>query len=305
LSLAKPSRRSLASGLAALALIGGGQNPQFPVFRSESEMVAVYATVTSDDKRRAVVEGLTASDFLVADNGVPQVVEGVLLESLGVDVTVLIDVSGSIVGALRDSMRAELARLQGMMTPDDRVDVLYFDSRVSRIPPAGGLTTSSTWRPFGDGGTVLYDSVATALMQPIDPIRRKVVLVFTDGLDNRSILQRDTRRALVDRSSAIVYCLLFSHFGRTSEFEATFRGEVIGDSDYLLTELSADSGGEMFDVRPGASAADAVNRVLEMSRTRYTIRYTPRNVAREGWHELSVSVPGQRVRVTAKKGYWR
>ena len=62
---------------------------QAPVFRAGADVVSVEASVRRD--RRAVT-GLTAADFEITDNGVPQQIADISYEKLPIDVTVLLDV---------------------------------------------------------------------------------------------------------------------------------------------------------------------------------------------------------------------
>ena len=39
-------------------------------------------------------------------------------------------------------------------------------------------------------------------------------------------------------------------------------------------------------------------------RQSYVLTYTPEGVTRRGWHKLQVDVPGRRVTVRARSGYY-
>jgi hypothetical protein len=72
--------------LGASWALGQAQEPaqnQRPVFRSDAHFVTVDAYPIRDGK---VVEGLTAEDFLVEEDGTPQVVENFVFVS-GADAT--------------------------------------------------------------------------------------------------------------------------------------------------------------------------------------------------------------------------
>ena len=102
------------SGLAVTAAYA--QDPA-PVFRAGADVVSVEASVRQN--RRPVV-GLTASDFELLDNGVAQQITDVSYEKLPIDVTVLLDVSASVTGAVLDDLRAALKQLRSDLgTRDD------------------------------------------------------------------------------------------------------------------------------------------------------------------------------------------
>jgi hypothetical protein len=88
--IAAMSRRLLAavsfawSAGAAWLATPSAQQAQTPVFRARTSTVAVTASVKRGNN---VVTNLTAADFVVTDNGVPQTVEAVAIENVPIDVT--------------------------------------------------------------------------------------------------------------------------------------------------------------------------------------------------------------------------
>ncbi len=71
----------------------------------------------------------------------------------------------------------------------------------------------------------------------------------------------------------------------------------------FLPALSLETGGQYLRAtRPGSLRATFV-RIIEESRTRYLLTYTPRGVDAGGWHPLEVKLKGRRGTVTARRGY--
>src|SRR5690606_32181067 len=51
--------------------------------------------------------------------------------------------------------------------------------------------------------------------------------------------------------------------------------------------------------------SDEVDRIFDQYRQGYVLRYTPRGVKREGWHDIVVRVPGRpSATVQARRGYF-
>ena len=80
----------MASVLAALLVPQAG-----PTFRTNVERVQVDVSVTRDGQP---VPGLSASDFVLTDNGDPQDLESVVLEDVPLSVQLLLDTSASVSG---------------------------------------------------------------------------------------------------------------------------------------------------------------------------------------------------------------
>jgi VWFA-related protein len=299
------------AALLSLVLLGSGPfGRQAPVFRSAADAVFVDVSVT--DGRRPVA-GLTAEDFDLLDNGVPQHIDEVVAEAKSLDVSILLDVSGSVTGALVNLLVAGARDLVGVLRPDDRRELITFDRQTRRTTDAHDWTAEAPPR-IADGGTRLFDAIVTATMEREAPGRRHVVVALTDGLDTLSVIDRATRRAVVARSNAVVHMVALSVDGRTTGF-ATGRQsqrssgreldlEEEGDYDYLLREITDATGGKFFDLRPGGSFIGALTNELDYFRTYYTIRYRPSRVSQPGWHTLAVHLTRSHHDLHSRSGYF-
>jgi len=114
--------QALAVGLG-LACVGGltvtavaGQT-----FRTGVDAVAVDVLVTRDGRP---VTGLTADDFSVRDNDVPQRIDAVLLEDVPITLLLVLDTSGSVGGAPLVQLRAAAEAAVEALRPDDRVGLV-------------------------------------------------------------------------------------------------------------------------------------------------------------------------------------
>jgi VWFA-related protein len=297
-----------ATLLAATALVAAPTAAQQqPTFRSGTS--GVYVDVSVMDGRRPVRD-LTAADFAVFDNGVRQTVDEAIVDAGDLDVSVIIDLSGSVGRPFASVVAASLAEVADLIRPTDRLDLIGVDHQVRRI-------TSAPIEPnrgrngvlaIRDGGTALFDAVAATLMKPIEPGRRHLILAITDGLDTLSTIPRDTRLRIVARSNAVVHLIGISLAGRTLGFTRVGLGaeehDVAGNYDYLLEEIAEGSSGRFYDLRPDQPLGDTLREAVEQFRARYLLRYIPRGVDSGGWHELRVEVPGRRYQVHARKGYF-
>jgi len=75
---------------------------------------------------------------------------------------------------------------------------------------------------------------------------------------------------------------------------------------YTPTELRRDltsfTGGRLFEIEKTANLSAIFLSVLEEFRQRYLVSYTPRGVAKDGWHRLTVTVK-RGATVKARPGY--
>jgi hypothetical protein len=298
-------------GIAAFAASCGvsiALAAQEPVvtFRSSTGIVLVPVWVKDGEKS---VEGLTASDFEVLDNGVPQEVASVATASQPVDVTVVLDTSGSLDDDSLDTLRSGVEQIGRSLTPADRMRLLTFATGITdvfgfraggQLPPMGRI---------GSGGTTaLFDALGAALLSTPRSDRPQLVFGVTDGLDTASFLEAGDVRALATASGASLYVTVV-RTAPAATFVPGVRGVARGVRREVLwvierlRDVTGQTGGLVFDSPPGTALPALFDQVLSDFRTSYLVSFTPRGVRQGGWHELVVTTKGRRYTVRARTGY--
>ena len=150
---------------------------------------SVYVDVFVTGKGRSAPR-LTDRDFELRDNGVPQTVRIVSLESIPLRAVLVFDASSSVAGEkLRHLRSAGRAFLKGLH-PDDEPSLLTISNQIRlREPSAGPHSLADALdrlRPYG--GTSLLDALFAAMKLVERSAGRPVIVVFTDGEDNVSWL---------------------------------------------------------------------------------------------------------------------
>jgi hypothetical protein len=130
-------KRVILAGMVLGAVIvlrvgaSADQDPQRPpMFRAQGSAVSVDVAVR--DRTRKAIADLTAADFVVEDNGVRQSIDTVSYAKRPIDVTVGLDVSGSVTGLVLDRLRAAVAELARGLRDVDRVKLVLFNTQVQR-----------------------------------------------------------------------------------------------------------------------------------------------------------------------------
>ena len=155
------TRALLLAALALGAMLSTERQAQQPpaAFRSGVEVVTVPALVTNGTRP---VAGLTTADFELLDDGVAQTVTSMPIESLAVDVTLVLDTSGSLEGRALEHVKATSSDRRRSQTAD-RVRLLTFADNVTDVRPATGRHTTARRSIAGGGATSLYAALAAAL----------------------------------------------------------------------------------------------------------------------------------------------
>jgi hypothetical protein len=267
---------------------------QTPMFRLRTDIVFVDVSVTVD---RRPLEGLQAEDFSLTDNGVPQRVDDVAAEGMPIDVSLLVDLSGSVVDNI-EAFRDDVRRFAALLRPIDRIRVVSFASDVHDEAPLATVSGPMVLDfGHGGGGTSLNDGLAYAMLRPEDPARRHLIIVFTDGFDTASVLSNRRIPDLAQHSAAVIHAVLVpGHASTLSPLEPGARDALI--------EAAARTGGEAHTL---SSAFGDFKRVFDNFRASYVLRFKPTGVDPSGWHALTVTVRGPRAGsavVRARRGYF-
>jgi hypothetical protein len=235
----------LAQAFAAQA----PQPPTVPMFKSGTVDVVVPVTVLS---RNVPVLDLTVADFDIMDNGVRQRVRELDPRTLPVDVTLIVDTSGSTAGIL-DRLAREAGNILADLHPTDRYRVMTINSFVTEVMPMQAVSAVPLFHPPAGGGmSAVYDALAAALMHPAMLDRRHVVAAMTDGIDTISTIGLARLREVAKRSEAVLHVLLVapsSPSNRSNLLLPHVERDLAG-----LAEVAALTGGRLHDLRPRVDA---------------------------------------------------
>jgi len=192
--------------LAGLFLAIGGAWAQL---RVDVRLVNVVATVTDDNGR--YVEGLEATDFTLAEDGVgQQITHFSASHDLPVSVGIVLDSSGSMERKMSTAVRA-VDRFLRSIHEDDDIFLMSFSDSV-KVRQDFTSNRDKLWDALEkvkpSGGTSLYDAV----IQATDKIRKgkhpkKAILLISDGVDTSSEYDYNVTRLAVRESEVLVYAL--------------------------------------------------------------------------------------------------
>ena len=274
--------RALAAVLATVLTLSGSVTAQQPLFRSGTEIVDLYVTVTDDEGR--LVPNLTQEDFAIFDDRQPQDIVVFENDVQPITVVVMLDTSASMTPSL-DLLKAGAEQFLIRMLPDDQGRVGAFNKKI-QIAPAeftddrDVLIDELATLDFGNP-TRLYDAIESSLTA-LDGIEgRRVILVFTDGDDTDSDVGW---RHVLDR--AVDHDVMIYAIGLESEL---FNGgrSVRSRPDRNLRKLAEETGGGYFELQATDELGPTFTRVAQELHSQYVLGFVP--TRRDGEvHELRV-----------------
>ena len=272
--------------------IAKSKNGGYTLTRNVDEVV-LNATVI--DGHGSLVNGLTADDFHIFEDGKPQNITSVQEQDVPVSIGLLIDNSGSM-RTKRQAVNEAALDMVRASNPDDETfvvnfaDEAYIDqdftSDINRL--RDGLSHIDS-----KGGTALYDAVIASAdyMSKNAKKAKDVLLIITDGEDNASGTNlEETVRRIQDLQGPVVYSigLLFDDMGGG--------GRESHRARRALQLLSDETGGLAFFPKNLGQVDQIAAEVARDIRNQYTISYHSSKPASLGGYRV--------VHVDAKaKGY--
>jgi VWFA-related protein len=244
------------------------------------------------DDRGRFVRGLTASNFVVHEDGVQQTIDLARHEALPATFTLLVDSSQSMHRRI-DYVREAAGKLVDFLRPADRVLVAPFTRALSAVTgPTSDRATilEAIGRIAASGGTAIVDSLIEVVEKlPPDDIRRVIVLV-TDGYDEKSTAPVDEALAVLKNTRVTVYIVAIGGIAGVS-----LKGER------LLRRIASETGGQFFSPTREEELVAVHGRLAGDAQNRYLVTYTPTNQARDGkWRDVTIATaPGLVVRTRA------
>ena len=286
----------LATCVAAVVVVA--QQPQTPVFRSGTEIVDLYVTVTDQNGR--LVPSLLQEDFEILDEGVVQ--EIVLFENevRPITVVVMLDTSASMTPSL-DLLMAGAEQFIIRMLPDDRGKVGAFNDKIQILPEAefignrDALIRALDRLQFGNP-TRLYDAIgaSVASLQGIEG--RKVALIFTDGEDTQHKIGWRDALNMALREEVMLYTI-----GLEMNYHNGVRF-VRRRPDGRLKTFAEETGGGYFELKDTDELGSTFTRVAQELHSQYVVGFAP-SVQDGKVHQLEVRGRQRGMTARARKTY--
>jgi Ca-activated chloride channel homolog len=316
----------LASG-ASLWLVAQDR----PTFRIKVDMVVLSFTVT--DSKGHYINGLKPADFRITEDGIVQKVntfgEGnkppvqvlddgstrplntqvanagevdgkgaeVRTDSfVGTNVFVLFDTSNYMYRGFVYASDAIADFVRGL-DRNDSVAVYTFSKNMQRAAP---LTRERGDAIFGlrkavaGDDAALYNGLLLTLRDAAKVPGRKVIIVFSNGPDNSSMVAPDDVRAVAEDEGIPIYVISTNDVNKDPMSSAVFK------------RITTRTGGKAYFAKTWQRQVEAFESIREDLGNSYTITYYPQTNPNESFRKINVEIvsdAGKKYRVRARPGY--
>ena len=304
--------------------------PAVPVFHSKVDLVVLTFTVT--DSKGKYVNGLKPSDFRITEDGIPQklstfaegdrpaieVGEGGALKPLSPQAAAAATATEAAHALRRDlcrdqrfsSVRYQQFHVPGFVYAEDAIGdfirgldkadsvaVYTFSRNLSRaadlstdhLDAIRGLRTAVA----GDD-TALYNGLLLGLRDAAKVPGRKVVIVFSNGPDNASMVAPDDVRTVAEDEGIPIYVISTNDVNKDPISSSVFR---------RITQSTGRKGvlGENL-----AEAGEAFDAIREDIGNSYAVTYYPAPNPNDGFRKIDIQIvsdAAKKYRVRARPGY--
>ena len=313
-SLAAPIRPSAsATGRSSQAKPAPAtQQPSSPA-QEQDEAIRfgarlVLVPVSASDASGQPVKDLKVEDIVIEEEGRPQQV--VALGEPGktpVEIALLFDVSGSILGQFDFEQRAAVQFIRGVLKPSDAISLfsIGIKPKMVRARTASGeeaITGLMSIAPSKEP-TALFDSIAEAatyIDKTAAPDSRRVLVVISDGEENYSQTNtlNDVLREL-QKKDCLFYSINPSGGGiRLNNISIKGQG--------FMESMASQTGGRAFNLARVEELESVFRQIAEELQAQYLFGYYSSDDRKDGgFRRITVRAPKRAdLRIRARQGYY-
>jgi len=292
---------SLAMGLAAASPAAA---QSLPVFKAETGLVNVAVSV--EDAHGRPIEGLTARDFVVTEDGRRQKIEMCARmgdpanPSTSLDVALLVDTSDSMLETLRRSQDVAVRFLTSLPNAQDII-VVFFDQaqRLERFDREHPEALFERVRNLPEGGnTAVRDAIVYSLRELASSNGRSALVLLTDGVDTVSVTPPAALDKALQSHAVTIYAVAYPA-------TATGDGPDPEEAVKELGRLAQVSGGRLYKLPNEAALGRVLDEIVADLRSQYVLGFAPETSgAADRLRKIAVKVSGHgKVVVRHRVGY--
>jgi len=276
-------------------------------FRAGVDVVALSVAVSDGQNR--FVSGLSAADFTIVEDGVPQEVTFFSATPVPMDLALLLDTSAS----MADKMSIVHEAATGFVSsakPGDRVTIVDIKDGVKVLHPldedldgARAAIRSTSAR----GGTALYNGLYMTLKEMVKQrrnngeVRRQALLVLSDGDDTASLVGFDDVMEVAKQSDIAIYTITL----RTDLQRLLANNKTLAvPGEFAMRALAQETGARAFFPIAAAELTGIYGTIANELASLYSLGYTSTNPARDGaYRRVIVKVGRPDIRIRTRTGY--
>jgi Ca-activated chloride channel family protein len=278
-------------------------------FKSGVELVPLTVTVT--DNAGNYIKDLAGNDFAVFENGIQQSLSFFAMDNVPVDVALVLDTSGSMKQDLTLVQMAAVGLVHALRRGDRGavVEVKQFASVPQPLTDDLTKVEAAIQSLSPSGATALYDTLYVVLKEfdrqrrATTDVRRQVLVLLSDGLDNRSHITFEDVTDLARRGNVGIYAIaLRGDVPRQPRFDLD---QQTLNAEYTMGAVSRDSGGRSFFPKSSRELPGVYGAIARELANQYELGYSPLKPGGDGaFRRVLVNVARTNVIARTRDGYY-
>jgi Ca-activated chloride channel family protein len=267
-----------------------GRSPDaIPIEHLRVDASLVLVPVHAVSATGANVTDLVAANFRVFEDGVEQKITYFSQDDAPLSVGLVFDSSGSMSNKIRKSASAAAAFFK-TANASDEFFLVEFGERpklVTPFTPDSDEVYQKIAHSRAFGRTSLIDAIQLALIQMKNARNaRKVIVILSDGGDNRSRLTRGQIKGALLESDVQLYAI-----GIFDPDDLPKHSKEEQNGPQLLDELAEHTGGRVFTIDNLDNLESISSKLGTALRSEYLLGYMPLNPFRDGkYRQIKVEV---------------
>lgn len=167
-------------------------------------------------------------------------------------------------------------------------------SRVAHLTRDRNMAIVGLRRAVAGDDSALYNALLLTLRDAAEVPGRKVIIVFSNGPDNGSMLAPDDVRAVAEDEGIPIYVISTNEVNKDPISSNVFR------------RISTRTGGQVYFAKTWQKQVEAFESIRESLGNSYTVTYYPAKNPNEGFRRVTVEILSdiaKKYRIRARPGY--
>jgi Ca-activated chloride channel homolog len=287
------------------AMVSAHVQEQQKLFRAAVDIVSLNVTVV--DSQNRYVTDLSENEFAIFEDGARQELTYFNRTSLPIALSLLIDTSASMENRMQFAQDAAIGFARKLRS-QDLAQVIDFDSRVTVLQDFTSSVDEleRAIRTTSPGGsTSLHNALYISLKelakikpQSTDEVRRRAIIVLSDGEDTSSLVSYEEVLELAKRSEKAIYSIALQ--SREGPQTKGFR-----EAEFVLRQFAQETGGRAFFPSRPEDLRNVYGQIADELSSQYSLGYASTNPRQDGrWRRIAVQVSRPQTTARTKRGYY-
>jgi len=289
--------------------------------QEQVDVQLVQVDVVAKDSKGSLITDLKLEDFILKENGDVKKITHFYNSSsddnrFPLAMSFVVDTSYSmhekVAGMTRIQIAIQAAELvMSQLKLEDQIELIEFNNQPEAVVPftsdMNSIREKFKTLDFREANTAMHDAVLFSLNRIKGRSGRKIIVVFSDGMDSASKSVEEDVIEAIRRSDATII-VFYSEFARLNlPAEMGGRPNSMGrirvrSGEDTLRSYTEMTGGQFFSFKKEPELLKAIESFRAFVQSQYTLAYTPEARKKKSeWRKIKIECKG--IHLLHREGY--